>query len=134
MGQTSRFQWGQLIDANAYQNRGRQIGTRRRHSCRYHGRFMEHPLSECGDPAETCPNRKVAQSEDSVAGDALGSARPRRTTAKRIRTGAAAGVIMPAIITAHITKVKRKSAALHGVWLVVPVAAVMPSCSIANGI
>ena len=41
---------------------------------------------------------------------------------------------MPTIITAHIANVKKTSAAVHGMSIVMPMSAIIRSCSIAADI
>jgi hypothetical protein len=60
--------------------------------------------------------------------------RPARAAANSISMGDADGAIMPTIITAHMANVKKTSAALHGMSIVMPIAAIILSCSISADI
>ena len=60
--------------------------------------------------------------------------RPLCIAAKRSITGAADAVIIPTIITAHIANVKKMSAALNGMSIVMPMSAIIVSCFIAADI
>ena len=42
--------------------------------------------------------------------------------------------IMPAIITAHMTNVNRTSTAVQGVWVDMPISAIIVSCSMETDI
>jgi hypothetical protein len=51
------------------------------------------------------------------------------SSANRSSTGAAAALIMPTIITAHITNVKKRSAAPHDASILIPIFAINASVS-----
>jgi hypothetical protein len=50
----------------------------------------------------------------------------------RNSTGAALPAIMPTIMTVHITNVKKTSAAVHGMAIVIPISCIMVACCIWN--
>ena len=41
---------------------------------------------------------------------------------------------MPTIITDHMAKVKKTSAAVHGIYIVIPIASIILSCSMSDDI
>ena len=50
------------------------------------------------------------------------------------RTGVTDGAIMPTIITVHITNVRRTSIRVHGVFIAMPIAAIIVSSAAAADI
>ena len=60
----------------------------------------------------------------------LDSARPARAAANSSSMGNADGAIIPTIITVHMANVKKTSVALHGISIVMPMSAIILSCSI----
>jgi len=54
--------------------------------------------------------------------------------AKSRKTGAAAPAIIATIMTAHIAKVNHTSAAVHGMDMVMPISAIIVSCSMEDDI
>src|SRR5262245_11075446 len=54
--------------------------------------------------------------------------------AVRSSTGATDGAIMPTIITVHITNVNTRSVRVHGVFVAIPIAAIMVSSAAAADI
>ena len=80
-------------------------------------------LSDTGD--EEHAHQRPAAAE---AVHAVGQSHPQRAPR------AAAPAIMPTIITAHMANVKKPSAAVHGTSGVIPIAAIIMSCCLADDI